>query len=99
MDNKCSSGYDLISNKILKYIKNKISNSLTLITNQMLKTGNFPDQLKVSKVIPLYKKGDINTLTNYRPISLLPTLWKILERIIYNQLYSHFANNNLLTFW
>ena len=97
MDNKSSSGYDAISNKILKHIKHEICAELTLIINQMLDTGIFPSSLKLSKIIPLYKKGDINSLNNYRPISLLPTLSKIFERVIYNQLYSYFTNNNLLS--
>ena len=63
----------------------------------MLHTGVFPSSLKISKIIPLHKKGDVNLLSNYRPISLLPTLSKIFERIIYNQLYTYFDNNNLLT--
>ena len=53
MDNKCSSGYDMFSNKI---IKNEISKPLTLIINQMLESGIFPDSLKIARIIPLYKK-------------------------------------------
>ena len=63
----------------------------------MLETGIFPDALKISKTIPVYKKGDINSLSNYRPISLLPTLSKVFERVIYNQLYNYFVFNNLLS--
>jgi len=97
LENKSSSGYDSISNKIIKYCKNQISKALTIIINQMLHSGVFPSKLKIAKVIPLHKKGDVNLLSNYRPISLLPTLSKIFERIIYNQLYTYFDNNNLLT--
>ena len=58
----------------------------TIIPNQMLETGVFPEKLKVAKVIPLIKKGDPILLTNYRPISLLLSLSKILEKVIYQQL-------------
>ena len=96
LENKNSSGHDGISNKVLKYIKLELSNSLTLIVNQMLTTGIFPDSFKKSKITPIFKKGDSSLLVNYRPISLLPTISKIFERIIHNQMYEHFNNNNLL---
>ena len=73
LENKNSSGHDGISNKVLKYIKLELSNSLTLIVNQMLTTGIFPDSFKKSKITPIFKKGDSSLLINYRPISLLPT--------------------------
>ena len=97
MDNKASSGYDSISNRMIKFIKNDISKSLTLIINQMLKTGIFPNSLKIAKIIPLHKKGNINVISNYRPISLLPTISKIFERVIHNQLYYYFTANNILS--
>ena len=97
LDNKSSSGNDCISNKMLKYIKNEISRAVTLIINQMLNSGIFPDRLKISKIIPVYKKGNANLLNNYRPISLLPTISNIFERVIYNQLYNYFNDNQLLS--
>ena len=96
LDNKSSSGKYDISNKILKYIKYNIIKPLALITNQMLYTGIFPNALKISKTIPLFKKGDASNMSNYRPISLLPTISKVFERVIYNHLYDYFNNNNLL---
>ena len=95
LENKSSSGHDGISNKLLKLLKFELSKSLTLIINQMITTGVFPDSLKVSKIIPLFKKGDSSLLSNYRPISLLPTISKIFERILYNQLYEYFDNHLL----
>ena len=96
LENKNSSGHYGISNKLLKLLKFELSKSLTLIINQRITTGVFPDSLKVSKIIPLFKKGDSSLLSNYRPISLLPTISKIFERILYNQLYEYFDNNHLL---
>ena len=83
MDNKSNSGYDGLSSKIIKTINNDISKPLNLIINQMITSGIFADDLKMAKIIPLYKKGDINSITNYRPISLLPTLSKIFKRLIF----------------
>ena len=94
---KSSSGYDMFSNKIIKAIKNEISKPLTLIINQMLESAIFPDGLKLAKIIPLYQKGNINSITNYRLISLLPTLSKVFERVICNQLYMYLDHNNLLS--
>ena len=64
----------------------------------MITTGIFPDSFKISKITPLFKKGDVSLLSNYcnRPISLLPTISKIFERVLYNQLYEYFNSNNLL---
>ena len=53
---KTSTGVDNISNKLLKFVKNVISEPLSIIINQMLKLGIFPDSLKISKVVPLYKQ-------------------------------------------
>ena len=58
LPNKKSCGTDNISNKLLKKIKHFISGPLTLIVNQCLTTGIFPDNFKVSKIIPIYKKDD-----------------------------------------
>ena len=55
----------------------------------MLESGIFPDSLTIAKIIPLYKKLNINSITNYRPISLLPTLSKVFEHVILNQLYTY----------
>ena len=96
LENKNSSGHDGISNKLLKTIKGDISQSLTIIINQMLTTGIFPDDFKLSKVIPLFKKGDSSLLINYRPISLLPTISKIFERVIHDQMYEYFNKFKLL---
>ena len=84
-----------MSNNLLKLIKNEICESVTLIINQPLTTGIFPNKLKIAKVIPLFKKGDIYTFDNYRPISLLPSISKIFERTMYDQIYNYFQNNEL----
>ena len=62
----------------------------------MLNTGTFPDKLKIAKVIPIFKKGDPSLFENYRPISLLPAISKVLEKIIALQLSSYFETNKLL---
>ena len=62
----------------------------------MLKLGIFPYSLKISKVVPLYKKGDDSNLSNCRPISLLPSISKIFEKVLLEQLTTYLDNNNLI---
>ena len=62
----------------------------------MLDSGIFPSGLKIPKILPIFKKGDVNSLDNYRPIFCF-CFYKIFERIIYNQLYAYFDNNNILS--
>ena len=74
---KRSSGQDGISSALLKSFDGEITNVLTLIINQSLSTGIFPEKLKVAKVVPVFKKDDPHQPGNYRPISLLPAISKI----------------------
>ena len=85
---KNSSGWDGISNKLLKSIKDVIAEPLALIFNISIKTGVFPEWFKSADIIPLYKSGSKLYCTNYRPISLLLTMSKLLEKIIYKRVYS-----------
>jgi hypothetical protein len=82
-------GYDEISNNILKACKTYISSPLSCLCNRVLFEGVFPDRLKYAKIIPVYKKGDKNNLSNYRPISILTSFNKILEKVIYRRLLKH----------
>ena len=93
---KTSAGHDKISCIILKEIKDIIAQPLSLLVNQAFNTGVFPSKLKLAKVIPLFKKGDKTSIENYRPISLLPCMSKVLEKIINIQLFDYFQSNNLL---
>ena len=95
LDSKSSSGYDSISNILIKSIAEIISKPLTVIINQCLKISIFPNQLKKAKVVPIFKSGDDTLFTNYRPISLLPSTSKVVERVIFNQLYAYFETNGL----
>ena len=92
---KTSSGIDNLSIKHIKVIKNELVKPLTLITNQVLCTGIFQEKLKIAKAIPILKKGDDTDLNNYRPISLLPAISKIIEKVIYNQTYNYFDHNKI----
>ena len=71
---------DAIPNKIFKSIHNIIAPPLTKIINNSFQSGIFPDSLKIARVVPVFKGGDDDDVNNYRPISILPTLSKILDR-------------------
>ena len=64
----------------------------------MITSDIFPDDLKISKVIPLYKKGDKLNLSNYRPIALLPSISKIFEKVILTQLTLFLEDNKIIPF-
>ena len=92
-----SSGHDEISVYILKKIIKQITTPLSYIFNLSLSSGICPNSLKIAKVIPIFKrKDDPSLLTNYRPISLLPSISKILEKIIHKRLYIFLHVNDLL---
>ena len=81
---------------MLKKLAPVIINPLTHIINQSLCTGIFPHRLKIAKVIPLFKKNDPHIFYNYRPISLLSSISKTFEKVVFNQVYEYFTNNDLL---
>ena len=83
LPNKNSSGYDNISNVLLKKISPEILTPLTIVFNSSLSEGAFPRQMKLAEVVPLYKNNCMSMASNYRPISLLITISKLLEKVIY----------------
>ena len=85
---KQSSGWDGISNKLIKNIESCLVTPLNILFNQSMTEGIFPNIMKMVLVTPLYKSGQKSICTNYRPISLLITLSKILEKIIYKHIYN-----------
>ena len=63
----------------------------------MIHTGTYPQQLKIAKVTPIFKANDKEYFSNYRPISLLPSISKIFEGVIYQQLMKYLLKNKLLS--
>ena len=93
---KRSSGHDNISNILLKDIVASIVDVLCVIFNKSLELGEFPSTMKLAEVVPLYKGKEHYLETNYRPISLLTTISKVLEKIVYQRIYSFLQNTGQL---
>ena len=91
-----ANGIDMIPNKMLKISAHVISSSLTDIFNCCTSMNTFPDNLKVAKVVPIFKAGATDDPDNYRPISILSSVARVFEKLIYDQLYHYFSSNNLL---
>ena len=93
---KASTGIDGLSNKLVKLIIPVIAKPLTHIFNKSFVKGIFPDVYKIAKVIPIFKSGDKNHPINYRPISLLPTFSKILEKRMHMRMISFLVKHNII---
>jgi hypothetical protein len=81
-----AAGYDRIPMSVIKQSINLISIPIAHIMNLSINHGIVPNEMKIARVIPLFKSGDYGTFTNYRPVFILPSFSKFLERIIYNRL-------------
>jgi hypothetical protein len=96
MKGKTSSSFDGMSNKLLKAIIHNLIKPITSLINLSLQTGYIPPAWKCAKIIPLFKSGNKENMSNYRPISLLPTLSKVIEKVVYHQLINYLEANSIL---
>ena len=95
LTNKNSYGHDQISNQLIKELRPVITHPLMIIFNKSLEEGMFPDLMKQADTIPLYKSNSPYDSNNYRPISLLLTLSKVLEKLVYSRTISFLDKHNL----
>jgi hypothetical protein len=86
-------GADGIPTIIYRNLASTLAPSMTMLFNLSLLSGTVPDEWKWANVVPIFKKGAKNDVTNYRPISLLPVIGKILEKCIHDQIYSVLVND------
>ena len=97
LQNKSSSGDDLICNSIVKASMPATLNVITNLINRSFNEGLFPDSLKTAKIIPLFKDGSKLKENNYRPISLLIIWSKIFEKVVFNRVYGYFEKLGILS--
>ena len=91
-----SSGPNSIPYKILNLLKKDISKQLADLFNLSLSSGVFPSLLKIAKVVPVHKKDSKLDCRNYRPISLLSNIEKILEKLMYKRVYQFLNENSII---
>ena len=94
--NNTTPGWEDINSKVVKYTYHLYIAPLTYLINLSLAQGVFPKELKIAKVMPIYKSGDCMTITNNSPVSVSPVSSKVFERIMYNRIFSCLNSFNLL---
>ena len=97
IDTNKSSGLQHISNTVLKSIFKILVEQITHIFNLSMKTGSFPNSWKQALVVPIPKTGDLSSVANFCPISLLPQPGKLLEKLVHNKLSKYIEDNDLLS--
>ncbi len=97
LDVNKATGPDGIGNRLLKEASLSIAEPLCDLLNRSLSCGVFPSMWKLANVIPLHKKESFTQCNNYRPISLLPCISKVFERIIFNHIFNFFKKHKLLS--
>ena len=91
-----AAGYDGIPGSIMKQCAQQYLAELTYIINCSILEGYFPDELKLAKVLPIFKSDDENKIENYRPISILPFFSKVFEKIVANHVIEFLDKHNVL---
>ena len=84
-----SFGIDTISSYLMKLALPSNDNSLAILFNISIETSQFPDSWKVARVAPIFKEGDKTEKPNYRPISVLPVISRLFEKLVFEQLYDY----------
>ena len=93
---KTSTDLWYVSSRLLKSSTPALADYLCALFNSCIGEGTFPDKLKLAKIIPMFKKGCRENIDNYRPISILPSFSKILEKIILNRLTKFFDTHDII---
>lgn len=91
-----ATGFDKILTSIIKENKHFLVNDIVSIINSSLMSGKVPETMKISRIAPIHKGGDTQDFNNYRPISILPNMDKIMTKIVNNQLVKYIEKHNII---
>ena len=97
LDTSKAIGPDLLNPRLLKEAASILKYPLCRLFNLSLTLSTFPSEWKYANVTPVFKKDCPSNLKNYRPISLISILAKVMERLVYKHIYNYLINNNLIT--
>ena len=97
LDPNKAHGHDEISVKMLKLLTPSICKPLTLLFENCLTSGEFPNLWKKSNIVPVHKKGDKQLIKNYRPVSLFPICRKLMEKLMFNSIFNFIDTRNMLS--
>ena len=97
LDSGKAHGHDNISRRMLKICGSAIYKPLAIIFKQYVDTGVFLSEWKKGNIVAIHKKGDIQASENYHPVSLLPIFGKVLERLMFNEMFKVFMENELIS--
>ena len=97
LDPNKAHGHDMLSTRMIKLCGNSKCKPLLLIFNDFITEEKFPSDWKKAHVVSVHKEGDKKCLKNYNPISIIPICSKIFERLIYNELFTFFIDNNFIS--
>ena len=95
LDKSKATGLDTISARFVRECADLICVPICDIFNQSISQGKFPDDWKYARVTPLFKQGNRDDVNNYRPISVIPIVAKVFERIVYDQLYAYLEEHDI----
>lgn len=91
---KSAMGFDYVSPRFIKYNNKIMSEQLAFGNNEMFKSGCFPETFKKARLSCIFKNGDARCCTNYRPVSVLPAMTKVSEKLLYDRIFKFLNNNN-----
>ena len=97
MSSNKAGGYDEISVRMLQLCASEVALPLQIFFQKCINTGMFPDSWKYANIQPIHKKSNCQIKSNYKPISLLPICGKLLEKIIFDHVYSYLNTRDLFS--